>query len=90
MVIILAYIIRFFIRRTKNIYQKSSIPLKNKVKRKELETRLNELDEVKPAEHTYKKTAYVDDTEEINEVKKLERQIKIKKLQKELKDLEEE
>jgi len=89
-VIILAYIIRFFIRRTKNIYQKSSIPLKNKVKRKELETRLNELDEVKPAEHTYKKTAYVDDTEEINEVKKLERQIKIKKLQKELKDLEEE
>ena len=88
--IVFVYIVRFFIRRTKKVYQKSTIPLKNRVKRRELETRLNELDEVKPVEHTYKKTAYVDDTEEINEVKKLERQIKIKKLQKELKELEEE
>ena len=46
--------------------------------------------EVFPPNEDNKKTAYVDDTEEINEVKKLERQIKIKKLQKELKDLEEE
>ena len=83
-------IINKSVKKTKEVYKSSTIPLKNKVKRKELETRLNELDEVKPAEHTYKKTAYVDDTEEINEVKKLERQIKIKKLQKELKDLEEE
>ena len=83
-------IINKSLKKTKEVYKSSTIPLKNKVKRKELETRLNELDEVKPAEHTYKKTAYVDDTEEINEVKKLERQIKIKKLQKELKDLEEE
>ena len=83
-------IINKSVKKTKEVYRSSTIPLKNKVKRKELETRLNELDEVKPAEHTYKKTAYVDDTEEINEVKKLERQIKIKKLQKELKDLEEE
>ena len=58
-------------KKTKEVYKSSTIPLKNKVKRKELETRFNELDEVKPAEHTYKKTAYVDDTEEINEVKKL-------------------
>ena len=83
-------IINKSVKKTKEVYKSSTIPLKNKVKRKELETRLNELDEVKPAEHTYNKTAYVDDTEEINEVKKLERQIKIKKLQKELKDLEEE
>jgi len=83
-------IINKSVKKTKEVYKSSTLPLKNKVKRKELETRFNELDEVKPAEHTYKKTAYVDDTEEINEVKKLERQIKIKKLQKELKDLEEE
>ncbi|MDC1366056.1 hypothetical protein N8253_00400 [Pelagibacterales bacterium] len=89
-VAIFFFIINKSVKKTKEVYKSSTIPLKNKVKRKELETRLNELDEVKPAEHTYKKTAYVDDTEEINEVKKLERQIKIKKLQKELKDLEEE
>ena len=89
-ILIIYLLVSASVKKTKEVYKSSTIPLKNKVKRKELETRFNELDEVKPAEHTYKKTAYVDDTEEINEVKKLERQIKIKKLQKELKDLEEE
>ena len=46
--------------------------------------------EVFPPNEDSKKTAYVNDTVEINEVEKLERKIKIKKLQKELKDLEEE
>ena len=78
------------IKKIKSAYKSLNLPLKSKVQKKELETRISELEGVKPAEHTYKKTAYVDDTEEINEVKKLERQIKIKKLQKELKDLEEE
>ncbi len=76
------------VRKTKEAYKASTIPLKNKVKRKELETRLSELEDVTPAEQTYAKSSYEDETEEIREVKKLERQIKIKKLKKELKDLE--
>ena len=76
------------VKKTKEAYKASTIPLKNKVKRKELETRLSELEEVTPAEQTYAKSSYEDETEEIREVKKLERQIKIKKLKKELKDLE--
>ena len=43
-----------------------------------------------PPNEDSKKTVYVSDAVEINEVEKLERKIKIKKLQKELKDLEEE
>ena len=46
--------------------------------------------EVFPPNEDSEKTVYVSDTVEINEVEKLERKIKIKKLQKELKDLEEE
>ena len=46
--------------------------------------------EIFPSNEDSKKTAYINDTVEINEVEKLERKIKIKKLQKELKDLEEE
>ena len=76
------------VKKTKEAYKASTIPLKNKVKRKELETRLSELEDVTPAEQTYAKSSYEDETEEIREVKKLERQIKIKKLKKELKDLE--
>ena len=76
------------VKKTKEAYKASTIPLKNKVKRKELETKLSELEEVTPAEQTYTKSSYEDETEEIREVKKLERQIKIKKLKKELKDLE--
>jgi|9_EtaG_2_1085328.scaffolds.fasta_scaffold81449_2 hypothetical protein len=87
--IIAIFIISKLIEQSQIIYNSSSIPLKNKVKRKELETKLSELEDVKPAEQTYVKTSYEDETEEINEVKKLERQIKIKKLKKELKELEE-
>lgn len=86
--VIIFLLINASVKKTKAIYKSSSIPLKNKVKRKELETRLSELEDVKPAEQTYVKTSYEDETEEINEVKKLERQIKIKKLKKELKELE--
>ena len=78
------------VKKTKEAYKASTIPLKNKVKRKELETKLSELEEVTPAEQTYAKSYYEDETEEIREVNKLERQIKIKKLKKELKDLEKE
>ena len=46
--------------------------------------------EVFPPNEDSEKTVYVSDTVEINEVEKLERKIKIKKLQKELKELEEE
>jgi hypothetical protein len=87
-VLIVYLLLSASVKKTKEAYKASNIPLKNKVKRKELETRLSELEEVTPAEQTYAKSSYEDETEEIREVKKLERQIKIKKLKKELKDLE--
>ena len=87
---IIRKLLRVFFKKSSELYQSSSLPLKNKLAKRKVETELRELDEVKPAEQNYQKASFKDNTEEIEQINKLERKIKIKELEKKLKSIDDE
>ena len=71
----------------KDQYDQSNLPLKKKLKREKLLAELADLGEVEPEKRAFTKADYQSKKKDIDEIADLERQLKIKKLEKELREL---
>ncbi|QXD25368.1 hypothetical protein F7C95_05590 [Opitutia bacterium ISCC 51] len=71
----------------KDQYDQSSLPLKKKLTREKLLAELADLGEVEPEKRAFTKADYQSKKKDIDEIADLERELKIKKLEKELREL---
>ena len=71
----------------KKQYDQSSLPLKKKLKREKLLAELADLGEVEPEKRAFTKADYQSKKKDIDEIADLERQLRVKKLEKELREL---
>jgi hypothetical protein len=71
----------------KDQYDQSNLPLKKKLKREKLLAELADLGEVEPEKRAFTKADYQSKKKDIDEIADLERQLRIKRLEKELREL---
>ena len=76
--------------KIKKTYDESSFPIRNKVRKEKLLAELAELQEVEPEKRNFHKSDYQSKSEDIKQINPLERELRVKELKKQIKDLDNE
>ena len=74
--------------KIKKSYDESSFPIRNKLRKEKLLAELAELQEVEPEKRNFHKSDYQSKSEDIKQINPLERELRVKKLKKQIEELE--